>query len=403
MVLVRTQHITSSSSTAQQQHTAYLIDFLSPPTPTPVASKSKPKEGKDINTAAESILKMPKKGERDFSALIDTGSQKRQKIKEYPPRMNITVAEEKPIYYPPRRLPWKEREIADQQVEVPVVIDASTKFVWLYPPKSTTSKEVIDKLEIQRKASGNLFQIITDAGAPFTSAGFKNYCQEPEIQHHLITTRLPNQGNRQSTDSAGHGGEPEDLQLTMTTVSKIQSWRNSCHQEDAIGTWTEDEISALVYLKNLQVQSYGKISAMSCSAGGNGLSSSPQTLSKYFDRWNDLYITTPMERPPYSAIRCLLELAIEEADRFPEAAEVLQKQTPPIACPAEKIRQQKSLHSEYLDKKAPHSSGTSGGIHLRHHGSSDRYEELPKDHRQRWHVRRQMQKIPAGAPKLSST
>ena len=71
------------------------------------------------------------------------------------------------------------------------MIDAYTKFVWLYPTKSTTSREVISKLELQGRTFGNPAQIITDRGTAFTSKDFETYCEEKGIKHTLITTGLP--------------------------------------------------------------------------------------------------------------------------------------------------------------------------------------------------------------------
>lgn len=71
------------------------------------------------------------------------------------------------------------------------VIDAFTKFVWIYPTKTTTSAEVIAKLELQKSVFGNPSQIITDRGTSFTSNEFADYCSKEGIQHHQITTGLP--------------------------------------------------------------------------------------------------------------------------------------------------------------------------------------------------------------------
>ena len=68
------------------------------------------------------------------------------------------------------------------------VIDAFTKFVWLYPTKSTDAKEVISKLEIQKAIFGNPTRIISDKGSAFTSKEFQDYCIQENIQHFSITT-----------------------------------------------------------------------------------------------------------------------------------------------------------------------------------------------------------------------
>ena len=71
------------------------------------------------------------------------------------------------------------------------IIDAFTKFVWIYPTKSTTSAEVIAKLEIQKSVFGSPVQIISDRGTAFSSEEFADYCSKEKIKHHLITTGLP--------------------------------------------------------------------------------------------------------------------------------------------------------------------------------------------------------------------
>lgn len=76
------------------------------------------------------------------------------------------------------------------------VIDDFSKFVWLYPTKSTTSKEVIDKLMVQQKTFGNPARIISDKGTAFTSHEFQEYCNEEGIERVTITTGVP-RGNGQ--------------------------------------------------------------------------------------------------------------------------------------------------------------------------------------------------------------
>lgn len=71
------------------------------------------------------------------------------------------------------------------------MIDSFSKYVWLYPTKSTTSREVILKLEMQKQNFGNPSHIISDRGTAFSSQEFSNYCQEEGIKHTMITTGLP--------------------------------------------------------------------------------------------------------------------------------------------------------------------------------------------------------------------
>ena len=72
-----------------------------------------------------------------------------------------------------------------------VVVDAFTKFIWLYATKSTTSAEVIDRLRKQSYVFANPRRLISDRGTAFTSKEFENYCREEGIEHVLITTGIP--------------------------------------------------------------------------------------------------------------------------------------------------------------------------------------------------------------------
>lgn len=76
------------------------------------------------------------------------------------------------------------------------VVDAFTKFVWIYPVKATTAEEVLQKLEIQETTFGNPARIMSDRGAAFTSTAFKDYCESEGIEHLLTTTGVP-RGNGQ--------------------------------------------------------------------------------------------------------------------------------------------------------------------------------------------------------------
>ncbi|GFX29630.1 pro-Pol polyprotein [Trichonephila clavipes] len=67
------------------------------------------------------------------------------------------------------------------------IIDAFTKFIWLYPIKSTTLEDALDKLKLQQKTFGNPKRMITDKGSPFNSKGFDDYCTEENIQNLQIT------------------------------------------------------------------------------------------------------------------------------------------------------------------------------------------------------------------------
>lgn len=57
------------------------------------------------------------------------------------------------------------------------VIAGFSKFVWLYPTKTLTSAEVIQKLKNQQSYCGNLGRTISDRGTAITSNEFKDYCK----------------------------------------------------------------------------------------------------------------------------------------------------------------------------------------------------------------------------------
>ncbi|GBM28379.1 Transposon Tf2-9 polyprotein [Araneus ventricosus] len=72
------------------------------------------------------------------------------------------------------------------------VIDSFTKFVWLYPTKSTSSQEVISKLEFQKSVFENPRRIISAKGSAFNSKElFDDYCSSESFQHLSVTTGLP--------------------------------------------------------------------------------------------------------------------------------------------------------------------------------------------------------------------
>ncbi|XP_039315302.1 uncharacterized protein LOC105204157 isoform X1 [Solenopsis invicta] len=77
-----------------------------------------------------------------------------------------------------------------------VVIDAFSKFIWLYATRSTDTAEVIDRLRKQSTLFGNPRRIVSDYGTAFTSGAFKEYCNDEKIQHILTSIGIP-RGNGQ--------------------------------------------------------------------------------------------------------------------------------------------------------------------------------------------------------------
>ncbi|GFV79090.1 hypothetical protein TNCV_2612761 [Trichonephila clavipes] len=76
------------------------------------------------------------------------------------------------------------------------VVDAFTKFTWLYPVKTVPAESALEKLKQQQKIFGNPIRIISDRDSVFTSKLFNDYCDEENIQHLQIATGVP-RGNGQ--------------------------------------------------------------------------------------------------------------------------------------------------------------------------------------------------------------
>lgn len=77
-----------------------------------------------------------------------------------------------------------------------VIVDAFTKFVWIFPTKSTTAAETVNKLKIVTNVFGNARRIITDKGTAFTADLFRNHCRDENIELVHTTTGVP-RGNGQ--------------------------------------------------------------------------------------------------------------------------------------------------------------------------------------------------------------
>ncbi|GFT22625.1 transposon Tf2-6 polyprotein [Trichonephila clavipes] len=66
----------------------------------------------------------------------------------------------------------------------------------LYPVKTVSAESAHEKLKQQQKTFGNPIRIISDRRSAFTSKLFNDYCDEENIQHLQIVTRVP-RGNGQ--------------------------------------------------------------------------------------------------------------------------------------------------------------------------------------------------------------
>jgi len=77
-----------------------------------------------------------------------------------------------------------------------VIVDTFSKYVLLYPTRSTGVDEVVTCLERQAVCFGNLYRIVSDRGAAFTSHMFREYCDREKIQHLMIATGVPRETDK---------------------------------------------------------------------------------------------------------------------------------------------------------------------------------------------------------------
>ncbi|CAL1686650.1 unnamed protein product [Lasius platythorax] len=72
-----------------------------------------------------------------------------------------------------------------------LVVDSFSRFTWLFPCKSTTSKETIKHLTWLFQNFGNPEVLISDRGTSFTSQEFANFIKPRGIKHSLIAVAAP--------------------------------------------------------------------------------------------------------------------------------------------------------------------------------------------------------------------
>lgn len=72
-----------------------------------------------------------------------------------------------------------------------VIVDGFTKFVWLFPTKSTGTAEVMKWLLVIFGLLGDPKRIISDRGTAFTSHDFTNFVKSRNIKHILTAVASP--------------------------------------------------------------------------------------------------------------------------------------------------------------------------------------------------------------------
>lgn len=82
-------------------------------------------------------------------------------------------------------------ETADHYKHVFIVVDAFTRFTWLYPVRTTSSREVIKCLTGLFATFGRPENIVTDRGTAFTSQEFSVFLDKLNISHRKVAVASP--------------------------------------------------------------------------------------------------------------------------------------------------------------------------------------------------------------------
>lgn len=83
------------------------------------------------------------------------------------------------------------KETDDNYKHILVVIDAFTRFTWLFATKSTGTKEVIENIKVIVRIFGKPREIVSDRGTAYTSKEFAEYLDEVNIKHRKVAVASP--------------------------------------------------------------------------------------------------------------------------------------------------------------------------------------------------------------------
>jgi len=83
------------------------------------------------------------------------------------------------------------QETRDRFKHILVMVDAYTRFTWLFAVRSTSTKEVINCLKSIFSIFGNASNIVTDRGTAFTSGEFAKYVDDLRVKHRKVAVASP--------------------------------------------------------------------------------------------------------------------------------------------------------------------------------------------------------------------
>jgi len=83
------------------------------------------------------------------------------------------------------------QETRDNFKHILVIVDAFTRFTWLFPVKTTSTKEVVENLKSIFAVFGKPSGLVTDRGTAYTSREFEEFVQTAQIKHRKIAVASP--------------------------------------------------------------------------------------------------------------------------------------------------------------------------------------------------------------------
>lgn len=119
------------------------------------------------------------------------------------------------------------------------IIDAFSKFVWIFPTKSLSAEETKMKLQIVTSIFGNPERVITDQGSAFTGRDFTDFCKDEQIELIHVTTGVPR----------GNGQIERIHQLIISILAKLTI--------DEPGAWFKHVNKLQLFLNNSYQRAIG--------------------------------------------------------------------------------------------------------------------------------------------------
>lgn len=83
------------------------------------------------------------------------------------------------------------KETRDGFKHILLVIDAFSRYIWLFSTKSTGTREVIKRLSYLFQNFGNPLILILDRGTAFTSQEFMNFLKHYNVMHRQVAVATP--------------------------------------------------------------------------------------------------------------------------------------------------------------------------------------------------------------------